>query len=89
MKLKLFISLLFIITTTLSATHKTEHINDHHESSSCLIYIVNDNLVASDIIDELKDVSFTIDSKILPQSSELKLYTKNLTNQNRAPPLKS
>ncbi len=89
MKLKLFISLLFIITTTLSATHKTEHINEHHESSSCFICIVNDNLVASDIADELKDVNFAVDSKILPQSSNPKLYTKNLTNQNRAPPLKS
>ena len=43
MKLRVLISILFIIATTFTAVHELEHIDGEHDSSTCEVCIV-DNL---------------------------------------------
>jgi len=48
MKLRVLISILFIITTTFASIHEIEHITGEHESSSCPICMLSDHLVSAD-----------------------------------------
>ena len=88
MKLRVLLSLLFIIATTLSAIHELKHIS-HDDDSSCQVYHVNDNLTSVDIIDEVKDIEIFHFKNILQNSQISNLHVKKSTNQNRAPPLAS
>ena len=54
MKIKIILSILFLIFTTFSTIHELEHIG-HDNDSSCLICHVNNNLVSADDSDKMKD----------------------------------
>jgi len=88
MKLKVLLSLFFIIVTTFSAVHALEHIT-HDDDSACLTYHVNDNLGLVDIVDEAKDVEFLHFDYISHNSSISNLHEKDKSNPNRAPPKNS
>ena len=86
MKLKVLISILFIIATTFTAIHELEHINGKHNSSSCQICIVDDHSVSGDIVEVVKDVDLCKFEKITYNHLVYSFHAKNHTNQNRAPP---
>lgn len=88
MKLNILLSILFIIVTTLAATHEVEHIT-LDDDSSCLVCNVNNNLLSADVI----DISQSIDSihfdKIVYSNLMSHKHVKINSNQNRAPPTQS
>lgn len=86
MKLRVLLSIFFVIATILSATHELEHIT-HDDSSSCMVYHINDKLTSVDIIDENKDVELFHFENIQQNNKILTLRVKNKSNPNRAPPL--
>lgn len=88
MKLKALFSILFVIATTLSAVHETEH-TTHSVDSSCVVYHLNDNLSPVDIIDKSKDVEIFHFDYISQNNSTSNLHVKDKSNPNRAPPLAS
>ena len=85
MKLRVLISIFFIIATTLSAIHELEHIA-HDDDSACLVYHVNDNLTSVDIIDEIENIEILHFEEIVQKSQISNLHVKSKSNQNRAPP---
>lgn len=90
MKLRLLLSLLFIITTTLSALHELKHIgHDHANDSSCLVYHLNDKLSSVDIIDEIQKDYTPYFEKIAYSSQVSNLHTHDKSNPDRAPPFHS
>ncbi len=86
MKLRVLISLFFIIATTFGAIHEVKHI-EHGESTSCLVCHVSDNLVSADLIDNTQDIEIFHFKKVLENNSVLSSFIKKHSNQNRAPPL--
>ena len=87
MKLRVLISILFLVATTLSALHELEHITQ--DDSACMVYHVNDKLTPIDIIDNEKDAELFHFEKIVQNNQALTLYVKDKSNPNRAPPLVS
>ncbi len=85
MKLKMLLSMLFLIVTTFSAVHEIEHIA-HDDSSSCLVCHVNDNLVLADSIDKSKNIENFYFKIFLSNAQVLNPHIKKYTNQNQAPP---
>lgn len=88
MKLRLLISILFVIATTATAIHELEHINGH-DSSTCQVCIVDNHSVSADIIDNFTDVEIIRFSEISSTLLVKFSHTKNHSYQTRAPPLKS
>lgn len=87
MKLRLLISILFIIATTATAIHELEHIHGDVDSSTCQVCIVDDHSVSADIVDDFKDVEvFRFDNIVLTHLVH-RLHIKDYSYQNRAPPL--
>lgn len=89
MKLRLLISFLFIIATTLAAIHEIEHISHEHDSSTCLICIVDNHSVSADIIDNFTEVETLRSSKISLALLVKLTYIKDHSYQTRAPPSNS
>ena len=88
MKLRILLSIFFLIATTLSAFHELEHIT-HDDTSSCMVYHINDKLTPIDIIDIEKDVELFHFEKILKNNQILNIQVNNKSNPSRAPPLVS
>jgi len=88
MKLRLLLSILFIIATSFTALHEIEHIK-HHDSSSCQICIVDDHLTSADIVDEFKEIITFSFEKISSLTTISNIYSKNHSYQTRAPPFNS
>ena len=88
MKLRLLISILFVIATTATAIHELEHIHSD-DSSSCQVCIVDDHSVSGDAIQKHKEVVLFKFKDTSTQNLVYPLYVKNHSYQNRAPPLKS
>lgn len=86
MKLKLILSIFFLIATTLSAFHELEHIT-HDDTSSCVVFHINDKLTPIDIIDIEKDIELFHFENILQNNQIFNTHVKNKSNPNRAPPL--
>ena len=86
MKLRVLISILFIIATTLTAIHELEHIGGEHDSSTCQVCIVDNHAVSVDIVDEFKDIELFKFEEITSSKLIYSFHRKNPTNQNRAPP---
>ena len=84
MKLKVLLSIFFVIATTLSALHELEHITQ--DDSSCIAYHLNDKLTPIDIIDKEKDVELFHFENIIQNKQVLNSHVKNKSNPNRAPP---
>ena len=87
MKLRVFISIFFLIATTLSAVHELEHITQ--DDTSCMVYHINDKLTPIDIIDNEKNVELFHFENILQNNQILNIHVNNKSNPNRAPPLVS
>jgi len=88
MKLRLLISILFIIATTATAIHELEHINGH-DSSTCQVCIVDNHSVSADIIDDFTQVEIIRFNKISSIPLIKNSHKKDHSYQTRAPPLKS
>lgn len=87
MKLRLLLSIFFVIVTTLSAVHETEHILQDEEA--CLVCHVNDNLTSADIVFAPTEVIAFEYESILHNSQVAKLHLQDKSNPDRAPPRKS
>ena len=85
MKLRVLLSLLFIIATSFTAIHEVKHLV-HGDDSSCLVCHVSDNLTSADIIDETKTVEIIHFEKVLESNTILTYHEKKHSNQDRAPP---
>ncbi len=86
MKLRLLISILFIIATTVTAIHELEHIHGDVDSSTCQVCIVDDHSVSADIIDDFKDVEIFKFEQIAVTNLVQRFHKKDYSYQNRAPP---
>ncbi|MCK9491614.1 MAG: hypothetical protein M0Q24_05955 [Sulfurimonas sp.] len=89
MKLRLLISFLFIIATTLTAIHELEHIGHEHDSSTCLICVVDNHSVSADIIDDFTEVEIVRFSNISSTLLVKHTHIKDHSYQTRAPPSNS
>jgi len=91
MKLRILLSILFVIATTLSALHDLEHIEhiEHDNDASCLVYHINDKLSSVAIVDFSQNV-FISYPDIIPYFTQVHtLHQKDKSNSNRAPPFYS
>jgi hypothetical protein len=88
MKLRLLLSIFFIIATTFTALHEIEHVKNH-DSSKCQICIVDDHSVSADIAVDFKEVVLFSFEQISSQTQILNFQTKQTTYKSRAPPLLS
>lgn len=88
MKLRLLISILFVIATTATAIHELEHIHGEN-NSSCQVCIVDDHSVSADAVEKFKEVELFKFNSISPKNFVYAIHSKNHSYQNRAPPLKS
>ena len=86
MKLRVLISILFIIATTFTAIHELEHIGGEHDSLNCQICIVDNHTLSVDAVDEFKNVELFRFEEITFKHLVYSFHKKNHTNQNRAPP---
>ena len=86
MKLKVLISILFIIATTFTALHEIEHISGEHDSSSCQVCVVDDHSASADITDEYVNITLFSFDDITSQNQLTKTHTKKTTNHSNAPP---
>ena len=86
MKLRVLISILFLIATTFTAIHELEHIHDDHDSSSCQVCIVDDHLVSADIEAAASpDIAYSFDAIEL-KNQLLNTHFKKSANHSTAPP---
>ncbi len=86
MKLRVLISILFIIATTFTALHEIEHISGEHDSSSCQICVVDDHSVSCDITDEYINITLFSFDNISSLNQHSNTHTKKTTNHSNAPP---
>lgn len=90
MKLRVLLSILFVVATTLTSIHELEHIyGDHndHDDGSCQVCIVGSHLVSSDIIDNSFDYDLFVSFETIILKNQLeKLYYKKSDNHSNAPP---
>ncbi|MDA3907622.1 MAG: hypothetical protein PF437_00900 [Sulfurimonas sp.] len=89
MKLRLLISIFFIIATTAIAIHELEHIKTGGGSSSCQVCVVDEHSVSADIVDDFKDVEVFRFENIVLTNLVHSFHIKDFSYQNRAPPFKS
>ena len=86
MKLRLLVSILFVIATTATAVHELEHINGEHSASSCQVCIVDDHSVSADAVEKFKEIELFKFEEISPNNLVYTIHNKNHSYQNRAPP---
>ncbi len=86
MKLRVFISLLFVISTTFASVHEIEHITGEHEHSSCQICTVNDNLNLRDLDSGVNNTTFLLPICITFSNQLLSNHKHKTTNHSNAPP---
>ena len=86
MKLRVLISLLFIVATTFTAVHELEHIDDEHGASTCLVCTVSQNLVSADNPPKVFDFELIYTKEIVVYVDSFTLYIKKTDNHSNAPP---
>lgn len=89
MKLRILISILFIIATTVTAVHEIEHLTHEHDSSQCQVCTFDNHSISGDIVSVPQDIELFKFEKITSTKSLLNFHIKERTNQTRAPPLNS
>jgi hypothetical protein len=89
MKLRVLLSLLFIVITTFSAIHELEHIDGKHSSSSCLICTFSHNLASADNNTEFIDFELVYTKEIESSVERCTLHFKKTDNHSNAPPFLS
>lgn len=85
MKLRIILSIFFLITTTFASIHEVEHLV-HADDAPCLVCQINHNLSCSDAIDSVKEVEKINFEKIVQNTQIIKLHVSENSNQTRAPP---
>lgn len=85
MKLRIILSLFFLITTTFASIHEVKHIV-HTDDVPCSICQIGHNLSCGDVIKKVEEVEKINFEKILQNTQIIKLHVKEKSNQNRAPP---
>jgi len=85
MRLRVYLSILFIIATTFTALHELEHIGSH-DSAKCLVCQVNNHTSAPDVIKEFTEQVIYSYEKISTIVLEFFTLNKLTTNQANAPP---
>lgn len=85
MKLRVILSIFFLITTTFASIHEVKHIT-HSDDAPCLVCQISDNLSCGDAIEKVKEVERINFEEIVQNTQIIKLYVKEKSNQNRAPP---
>ncbi|MGB3961387.1 MAG: hypothetical protein WBK95_04075 [Sulfurimonas sp.] len=88
MKRRLFLSILFIIATIVTALHEIKHI-ENHDSSSCQICIIDNHSVSADITSEVKETPLYHFEAITQQIETFVAFTRSTTKNANAPPLLS
>ena len=86
MKLRVLISILFIIATTFTAVHELEHIGGEHDSSTCEVCIVDNHSILVDIVDNSSDYFSFSSENIVLENQLLSSHTKKSSNHSTAPP---
>ena len=89
MKLRVLISILFIIATTLSALHELKHLDGEHNSLTCKVCVANSHAISADVIDTFHEVTPCKFQEIILPALVCKFHEKDTSYQSRAPPLKS
>ena len=86
MKLRILISILFIIATTITAVHEIEHLTHEHDSSQCQVCTFDNHSISGDVVTQPKSIELFKCNKITSTKLVESFHSKNHTNQNRAPP---
>lgn len=87
MKLRVLLSILFVIATTLTSIHELEHIHGDHDDGSCQVCIVGGHLVSSDIIDNSFEYDLFVSFETIILKNQLvSLHFKKSANHSNAPP---
>ena len=86
MKTRFLLSLLFIIATTFSALHELEHVHAH-DSSTCMVCVVDDHTSSYDVIDGFFHETVYLDHEIKKRQRVLEFHSKLFSNQANAPPI--
>ena len=86
MKLRVLISIFFIIATTFTALHEIEHATGEHNSSSCQICMVDDHTVSADISTAFTKITIVSFDDITSSNQDSRTHTKKNTNHANAPP---
>ena len=89
MKLRVLISILFIIATSLSALHELKHLDGEHNSLTCKVCVVNSHAISADAVEIFQEVVLCKFEEIILPTIVCKFHEKNNSYQSRAPPLKS
>jgi hypothetical protein len=86
MKLRVLISLLFVVATTFASIHELEHIDHVQDSSTCLVCTVSHNFLSADInnLDLSLELSYVKEIESKPQV--FSFYFKKTDNHSNAPP---
>lgn len=86
MKLRVLISLLFVVATTLSVLHELEHIKGGNSSSTCLVCSVSHNFLSADT--SKADISFDLvyTKEIITNPKIFVFSFKKTDNHSNAPP---
>jgi hypothetical protein len=86
MKRNLFLSLLFLFTTTFASIHETKHIGHEHDSASCDVCVVSANFLSGALDVAVVDVEVVhfeaIDALEIIQIP----HAMKVANHSRAPP---
>ena len=86
MKLRVLISILFIIATTFASVHETEHVFDDHSSVECEICQVSQNMLSDDVNSDFSEPTLFSSDKVLPTLNSSYRYKAILSNYSNAPP---
>ncbi|WP_455757699.1 hypothetical protein [Sulfurimonas sp.] len=88
MKLRVLISILFIIATTFTAVHELEHIDGEHDSSTCEVCIVDNHTFSADVVTNniSSIISFSFE-EISISKQFLNPHAKKTANHSTAPPV--
>ena len=86
MKLRVLISLLFIIATTFVSVHGTEHIFDDHNSQECEICQVSQNMLSDDVNTNFSELTLFLSDKTLFAVNSSYKHKAIISNYSNAPP---
>lgn len=87
MKLRVLLSLLFIIAITFASIHETKHIMHDHDSIECEICTVSQNLLSDDVNSDFNELTLFSLEKITFTANSSYKYEAIITNYSNAPPV--
>lgn len=87
MKRNLFLSLLFLFTTTFALIHETKHIGHEQESAACDVCVVSANFLSGALDAVVADVEIVHFEAIEALEIIQIPHAMKVENHSRAPPL--